>query len=184
MKIILFLKIFNFNTKEMKKIFLIALFVCGMQIQAQKTFKLINLTASSVVIEDLQTSNTISGAYPRFATKPYGFITVAPFGSYTLVNTGSATKFPFNSPSSSPVITTWERTSAPGSSTLVTSFGAWYVGDTQVFYKIKVTQGGSSKNIGIASAGLQPSPITSNGWSVSYVQNGTVAAPIYTVTIY
>ncbi len=166
----------------MKKIVLLALLVCGMQIQAQKTFKLINLTASSVIIEDLQTSNTTSGAYPRFATKPFGFITVPPFGTYTLVNTGSTTRFPFNSPSSSPVITTWERASSATSSTLVTSFGAWFVGDTQVFYKIKVTLGVNSKSVGIPSSGLLSS-ITSNGWTASYTNSGTLAAPIYTVTI-
>ena len=168
----------------MKKIILIALFICGMQLQAQKTFKLINLTANTVTIDDLitYTGGTGTGAFPQFHSKPNGAVNIAPFGTYTLTTT-NLTRFPFFSPTSTPTINSWERATSATSSTVISSTVAFPLGAAQVFYWVQVRIGANTKHLGVVGSGYTPGPITSNGWTASYLQNGTIAAPIYTVTI-
>ncbi|WP_395061932.1 hypothetical protein [Flavobacterium sp.] len=164
----------------MKKIILIALLGCGMQLQAQKTFKLFNLTANTVTIDNLVTNTGVAGAYPRFNSKPNGPVTIPPFGSYTLT-TANLTRFPFYSPTSMPTINSWERATSATSSTVISSTVAFPLGNAQVFYWIQLRIGGNTKQIGTGS-GYQ-STLTSNGWTASYAPSGTLTAPIYTVTI-
>lgn len=165
----------------MKKILLIALLICGMQIQAQKTFKLFNLTANTVTIDDLVTNTGIAGAFPQFHSKPNGPVNIAPFGSYTLTTT-HLTRFPFYSPTSVPTINSWERATSATSSSVISSTVAFPLGNAQVFYWIQVRIGANTKKIGFPTSGF-PTTLTSNGWTASYTQPGTAAAPIYTVTI-
>ncbi len=165
----------------MKKILFIALLVCGMQLQAQKTFKLFNLTANTVTIDDLVTNTGTAGAFPQFHSKPGGPVNIAPFGSYTLTTT-NLTRFPFFSPTSVPTINSWERATSATSSTVISSTVAFPLGGIQVFYWIQVRIGSNTKHIGIPASGYTQS-LTSNGWTASYTQTGTTAAPIYTVTI-
>lgn len=165
----------------MKKILLIALLVCGMQIQAQKTFKLFNLTANTVTIDDLITNTGVGAAYPQFHSKPNGPVNIAPFGSYTLT-TPHLTRFPFFSLTGIPAINSWERATSATSSTVISSTVAFPLGVAQVFYWIQVRIGANIKHIGIAGSGFDTTQ-TNNGWTASYNLTGTVAAPIYTVTI-
>jgi len=165
----------------MKKILFIALLVCGMQLQAQKTFKLFNLTANTVTIDDLVTNTGTAGAYPQFHSKPNGPVNIAPFGSYTLTTT-NLTRFPFFSPTSVPTINFWERATSATSSTVISSTVAFPLGTTQVFYWIQVSIGGFTKKVGFSGSGF-PTTQTGNGWTASYNQGGTPGAPIYTVTI-
>jgi hypothetical protein len=157
------------------------LLVCGMQIQAQKTFTLFNLTANTVTIDNLVTNTGIAGGFPQFNSKPNGPINVPPFGTYTLTTT-NLTRFPFFSPTSVPTINSWERITSLPSSTVISSTVAFPLGAAQVFYWIQVTIGSTTKQIGLAGSGFITT-LTSNGWTASYTQTGTVAAPTYTVTI-
>ena len=165
----------------MKKILLIALLICGMQIQAQKTFKLFNLTANTVTIDDLVTNTGTINAFPQFHSKPNGLINIAPFGSYTLTTT-NLTRFPFFSPTSLPTINFWERATSATSITVISSTVAFPLGAAQVFYWIQVRIGADTKHIGFAESGY-PTTLTSNGWTASYSQTGTADAPIYNVII-
>lgn len=165
----------------MKKILLIALLICGMHIQAQKTFKLFNLTANTVTIDDLVTNTGTAGAFPQFHSKPNGPVNIAPFGSYTLTTT-NLTRFPFFSPTSVPTINSWERATSATSSSVISSTVAFPLGNAQVFYWIQVRIGANTKKIGFAGSGFFTTQ-TGNGWTASYSQTGTAAAPIYTVTI-
>lgn len=165
----------------MKKFIFIAMLVCGMQIQAQKTLKVYNYTGNTVVIDDLVTRNGI--VLPEFHSKPFGPITIVPFGSYTMVNLASTVNFPFNSPTSSPVITKWERITATApTSTVMASLPAWMQGATQIFFWVQVRIGANIKHIGVAGSGY-PLSSTSNGWSATYAPLGTLTAPIYTISI-
>ncbi|WP_395061732.1 hypothetical protein [Flavobacterium sp.] len=166
----------------MKKIFLIALFICGMQLQAQKTFRLINLTANTVMIDNLVTNTGVAGAYPQFNSKPNGSVSIAPFATYTLTTT-NLTRFPFFSPSSTPTINSWERATSATSGTVISSTVAFPLGAAQVFYWVQVRIGGFTKQVGVIGSGYTPGPITSNGWTATYSQMGTGTAPIYNVTI-
>ena len=164
----------------MKRTLFIALSICGMQLQAQKTFKLYNLTGSTVIIDDLVTSASTDGSYPQFHSKPNEPVNIAP-GSYTLTTT-NLTRFPFYSPTSIPTINFWERKTSETTSSNIPSTVAFPLGGNQVFYWIQVRIGANTKQIGLSSSGFQ-STSTSNGWTASYSLAGTAAAPIYTVTI-
>ncbi len=165
----------------MKKLILL-LMVCTLSIQAQKTVKVYNYTASTVYIRDLVT-RTNTYTLPEFHLKPNGQITIAPFGSYTIVNTANATRFPFYSPTSTPVITTWERITATApTNTNMPSTAAWLQGANQVFYWVNIGIGGYTATVGVPSSG-QPISSPLNGYTVSYAQLGTNTSPIYTVSI-
>ncbi len=171
----------------MKKILLVLLLFGWGMLQAQKKFTLYNLTSYPVVVHPLFTSNTASGAFPRYQSKLNGTITIAPFATYIIENTTltiDLIKFPFLSTGSTPSISSWDRTatSASTSSTIVQSYPAWRAGNTQVFFKLQVSSQGTQKTIGITSSGY-PATLTSNGWTASYVLAGTATAPNYSVTI-
>jgi hypothetical protein len=165
----------------MKKLIFIAVLICGMQIQAQKTLKIYNYTGNTVIIDDLVTRSGI--VLPEFHSKPFGPVTIVPFGSYTMVNLASTVNFPFNSPTSTPVITKWERITATApTSTVMLSLPAWLQGATQIFFWVQVRIGANTKHIGVAGSGY-PLTSTSNGWTASYTIGGTAPAPVYTITI-
>lgn len=114
----------------MKKLLLVVIFF-GLQSYAQKTFEVYNYTSLNFEIYDIVTN--ASGNYPEFRSKPFGTITIAPGGSYKLVNTGSVSRFPFHSPSSTPYISTWLRVNPPNPAVLIASNPAWSLGNPQVF---------------------------------------------------
>lgn len=163
----------------MKKIFLVLVLICGLQIQAQKTFKVINLTAYPVLLNDIITRTATTYLLPECHSKPNGVSTIAPFGTFTLVNTSNATRFPFNTIPS--IINSWERITTTSPGPVISGLAAWVVGGTQVFYGLNFTTRGSIYNIGATS----PYVTTVNGgtFTATYVQMGTLAAPIYTITI-
>jgi hypothetical protein len=172
----------------MKKIFFILLLVCGMQLQAQKTLKIINLSATAIQIDDLITSTT-TGGFPQYHTKQFGVWNIPAFGTFTLTNTTNATRFPFvSNPISVPSFNGtpgWERATSASVSTISPSNVAWIAGSTQVFYRIQITKGTNSKTIGAFPLlpGSVPSSITSNGWTASYVLTGTAPVQNYTITV-
>ncbi|WP_298150063.1 hypothetical protein [Flavobacterium sp.] len=165
----------------MRKLILIALLICGAQMQAQKTFKLFNLTGNTVIIDDLVTNTGTANAFPQFHSKPNGPVSIPPFGTYTLTTT-NATRFPFFSPTSTPTINSWERATSATSSSVISSTVAFPLGTAQVFYWIQVRIGATTKQVGFSGSGY-PTTLTSSGWTASYTQTGTGAAPIYNVTI-
>jgi hypothetical protein len=172
----------------MKKIFFILLLVCGMQLQAQKTLKIINLSATAIQIDDLITSTT-TGGFPQYHTKQFGVWSIPAFGTFTLTNTTipiNTTRFPFiSNPISVPSFNGtpgWERFSSASVSTISPSNVAWIAGSTQVFYRIQITKGTNSKTIGTSFSGV-PTSITSNGWTASYVLTGTAPVQNYTITV-
>jgi hypothetical protein len=166
----------------MKKLILF-LMLCALNVQAQKTVKIYNYTAYSVQFFDFVTRPTAT-PLPEFHSKPFGGVTIAPYGSYTMVNTTNATRFPFYSPTSVPVITTWERQSltAPTSSTMANTV-AWLQGANQVFSYIRLTINGQTKYLGNPLVSSYPNAITGSGWTATYATLGTATAPIYTITI-
>ena len=171
----------------MKNLFLLAILFFGLNIQAQKTFKIFNYTANTFVIQDLVTrSFTAPSTYalPEFHSKPSPNLTIAPYATYTLLNTSNATRFPFYAPvatgGSLPLINTWERLTTAGT-TVMAGAAAWIIGSTQVFYRIQLGFGASSFQIGIAPGTTITSTI--GGVTATYTVSGTIAAPIYTITI-
>lgn len=120
----------------MKKLLLIIVVLFGLQGYGQKTFEVYNFTLHSVVIHELVTS--ASGAYPMFSANfgTIGPINIPPGGSYTLVNTASPTRFPFQSPSSIPNIPSWTRWTSSTTSTSMISSAAWVLGNPQVFERM------------------------------------------------
>jgi hypothetical protein len=165
----------------MKKLILL-LMLGVLSTQAQKTVKVYNYTANTVLIRDLVT-RTATNTLPEFHSKPNGQITIAPYGSYTMVNTANATRFPFYSPTSLPVITTWERsTTTTPTSSIMPNTAAWLQGANQVFYWVNIGIGGYATTVGSPISGL-PSTNSLSGTTVTYAPLGTTAAPIYTITI-
>ena len=174
----------------MKNLITTIVLIFGLITQAQKSLKIFNYTANNVTIQDLVTRsfNATSFTYslPEFHSKPSGAITIAPYGTYTLLNTSNALRFPFYAPvatgGSLPAINSWERITATGN-TIIASTPAWIIGSTQVFYWIQLGVGANSKQIGIVGSPASPGPITSNGWTATYTVTGTTTAPVYTITI-
>lgn len=157
--------------------------ICGLYAQAQKTVKIYNYSAYTVKFFDFVT-RTSTNQFPEFHSKQFGGVTIAPFGSYTMVNTASTTRFPFYSPTSSPVITTWERlTTTTPTSTIMTNTVAWLQGGNQEFSYIQLTINGSIRNLGNPLTSTFPASVSASGWTASYANTGSVAAPIYTITI-
>src|SRR4051812_15775352 len=96
----------------MKKIFLLAMLLCGLQNFAQKTFEVYNFTAYTVKLADVITKPAGATVYPEFHSKPSGLISIPPGGSYTLQNTANLYRFPLYSLTSIPVIPSWEKLSS------------------------------------------------------------------------
>ncbi len=168
----------------MKKIFLFLLLTCVMQLQAQKTFVLYNLTANTVYIDDLITHAGTLGSYPTCHLKPSAHeISIPPYGTYTMINTAHATRFPFYSPTSVPPPSLWNRQASATTGANMPSNAAWLLGANQVFSWIQVRIGANSKQIGDPLLSTRVSFLNSAGWSAQYKELGTITAPIYTVTI-
>ncbi len=173
----------------MKNILYIVLLVCVTQLQAQKTFKIINLTANTISVPDLVTSNTTtSGFYPQYHSKRSGVFTIAPFGTFTMQNTTTPVnlfRFPYVCfPLSSPTLGLWERNNSSTALPINISAAAAGVasGNTQAFHWIQINNGVSSKTIGILGSGY-PQTLTSNGWTASYMISGIAPVQTYTITV-
>lgn len=172
----------------MKNILYIFLVVCATQLQAQKTFRIINLTANTIQIPVITTSTT-GGLYPQFSSKPSGVFSVAPFATFILQNTTGINplRFPYAyipPPATTPALPWWDRTASSTALPTTLSAGAAGIasGTVQVFDWLQVTNNGTTKTIGIIGSGY-PQTLTSNGWTASYALSGTVAAPTYTITV-
>ncbi|MEO4005166.1 MULTISPECIES: hypothetical protein [unclassified Flavobacterium] len=122
----------------MKKIFVLLLVCMGLSTYAQKTLYIFNFSSYSVEVGSLYTeSNT--GGYPWFINNQATGITIAPGDTFTLENTTSTTRFPFDSPNSSPYIDSWKRIQMSGGSwTTMTAANVYAAyGNGQRFHTIK-----------------------------------------------
>lgn len=166
----------------MKKILLLLFALFGIYGYSQKTLEIYNFTPYTVVIVDMSTN--ASGAYPEFRPNLsiINFIPLAPGASYTLTNTASLTRFPFESSTSVPYIPSWIRMTSPTASTGLTSPVAWVLGNPQVFnwvaFRVLDPLGGSAGTVGVAN----PSLISTN-WVAFYDQFTSGTATTYTVVI-
>lgn len=163
----------------MKKLLLIAIVFFGLQGYAQKTFEVYNFTSMAVQIGDIVTN--ASGTYPEFHSKATPF-TIPAGGSYTLTNTGSTTRFPFQSPTSSPYIPTWERLNSPTSSVVMASPAAWVLGSPQVFDRMIFGIGGFGYNINTTNTASFP--VTGPGFTAEYSVFSSGTTIVYTIIIY
>ena len=116
----------------MKKIFLISVLFFGLQAIAQKTVFIYNLSSTNFDIGDMGTKN-ISAAFPIFISNPSGGTITIPSGTTYILEASptSTTKFPFYSPTSTPLIDFWLRQLTAGgaysnlpSTTVATIYGA------------------------------------------------------------
>ncbi len=170
----------------MKNLLYIVLLVCVTQLQAQKTFRIINLTSNTIQIPVITTS-IAGGLYPQFSSKPSGVFSVAPFATFILQNTTGLNllRFPYvSTPASTPVLPQWDRTASSTALPTTLTAGAAGIasGTVQVFDWVQITNNGTTKTIGIIGSGY-PQTLTSNGWTVSYTLTGATGAPIYTITV-
>lgn len=167
----------------MKKIIIILTFVIGLQTYAQKTFEVYNYTNVTIKLTDIITRSGIS--LPEYHSKPFGNITIAPGGSYTLVNNTFVFRFPFNSPSSVPFITKWERLNANGTITPnIASNVAWTLGNSQVFYNLKFFDGANIlREVGPTSA-ILPVPISGGFFADYSFSNPAANVFFYTIVVY
>lgn len=143
----------------MKKILLIAIVLFGLQVFGQKKLEIYNLN-STLSFQIYNIFTNASGSNPEFQSK-ITVITIAPGGSYILENTSNIYRFPFLSPSTTPVIN-WMRDGVP-----LTNAAAWVLGNAQVFDKMVFGTSGSYNVIGPAS----PSVGGSSGgtaWTADY----------------
>lgn len=125
----------------MKKLLLIAIALLGLHGFAQKTFEVYNFTPVTINLYDIITN--ASGVNPEFHSKATP-VPVPAGGSYTLVNTANIFRFPFQSPSSSPYIPTWERVNPPAPTAVLASPAAWVLGNAQVFDRMAFGEPGAS----------------------------------------
>jgi hypothetical protein len=142
----------------MKKILLIAIVLFGLQVFGQKKLEIYNLTTLSFDIYNIFTN--ASGSNPEFQSK-LTIINIPPSGSYILENSSNIYRFPFLSPSTTPVIS-WMRDGIALSNT-----AAWVLGNAQVFDKMIFSTTGNYNVIGVAS----PSASGSSGgtaWTADY----------------
>lgn len=166
----------------MKKILLLLFALFGIYGYSQKTLEIYNFTPYTVVIVDMSTN--ASGAYPEFRPNLsiVNFIPLAPGANYTLTNTASLTRFPFESPTSVPYIPSWIRMTSATASTGLTSPVAWVLGNPQVFnwvaFRVLDPLGGSAGTVGVANP-----LITSANWVAIYDQFPNGTATTYTVVI-
>lgn len=155
---------------------------CSMQHFAQKTFEVYNFTSQTVQLADIATKPSGATVYPEFHSKPSGLISIPPGGSYTLVNTANLYRFPLYSPSSSPVIPTWERLTSASPGTNMASASAWPLATSQVFKEMFFYVGSAYKSISVTSPVV---PLQPGGWQADYVEDNP--APnvwFYTIVIY
>jgi hypothetical protein len=145
----------------MKKIFLIFVLFLTLQGFAQKTVYVFNFSSYLVKIGYMQTRPN-TGVYPYYTTNYINAATAntiyVPSGStYTLENP-VATRFPFYSPTSSPVITSWRRSNSATSSSIILSTNLNNVlANSQKFHSIKFDVVGSYGTT-LAVAGGGPNP--------------------------
>ncbi|RWX03649.1 hypothetical protein [Flavobacterium cerinum] len=159
----------------MKRFFLIIV-LFSLQVYSQKKLEIYNLTNQTVTITDIFTN--ASGTYPEFHCKGT-MIAVPASGSYILENTSSLTRFPFDSPATSPYIASWQRQTSATMEVFVPSTVAWTLGSPQSFYRMTFNVGNFGYSISAAN-----SPFAGPGFTAEYSMftNGTVV--IYTVVIY
>ena len=167
----------------MKKIYFIVVLFFSLQNYAQKTFEVYNFTGQTVTLYDIIT-NTSSGGYPEYHSKPFGGVPIPPGESYTLENTANIFRFPFHSPASVPYIDIWERLDSATSSTttIVSSNVAWVLGNNQVFKSLIFSVGSSWNNLTPTGPNAT---IIGSGWTLDY--SHTVPATntaFYTIVIY
>ncbi len=170
----------------MKKLLLAATLLFGLQSYAQKTYEVYNFTTQTVQLADIITR--AGTAYPEYHSKPYGLVSIPAGGSYTLVNTASVFRFPFESPSSSPYINKWERlNSAGGPGVIQASPVAWTFGNSQVFNRMMFYVGASYNAMPAVPVGVTtlPSWVTGAGWQLDYdCSNPAPNVWFYTIVIY
>jgi hypothetical protein len=168
----------------MKNLLYIILLVFVTQLQAQKTFRIINLTANTIQIPVITTSIAL-GLYPQFSSKPSGVFSIAPFATFILQNTTGINplRFPYISTPTT-ILPSWERKATSTATPTNLSAGAAGIasGTVQVFDWLQITNNGTTKTIGIVGSGYLQT-LTSNGWTASYALSGTLTAPIYTITV-
>src|SRR5690554_6357552 len=128
----------------MKNIYIILALFFGLQTYAQKTIYIYNLSSTNFDIGEIGTQ-PVSGTQPVFTSSPSGgMITIAPYSlPYILEATpASTTKFPFYSPSTSPVIDFWIRHDPPNNpATLPSNLVGPIYGASQIFQFIKFQVG-------------------------------------------
>lgn len=165
-----------------KLLFLTLLF--SLQGYSQKTLEIYNLTVHTVHITGIVTN--ASGAYPEFSASfgAPGMITLTPGASYTLQNTSSTTRFPFESPSSVPYIPSWYRNTSPTAVTLMPSPAAWVLGNPQVFDTLRFRVVDSSGNGSFGTVSTTSPAATGPGWDALYDMSSIPPAITYTVVIF
>lgn len=159
----------------MKRFFLIIV-LFSLQMYSQKKLEIYNFTSQTVTITDIFTN--ASGAYPGFHCKGT-MIAVPPGGSYILENTSSLTRFPFDSPASSPYIPSWQRQTGTTIEVTMPSSVAWTQGDPQSFDRMTFNVGSFGYSISAAN-----SPLAGPGFTAEYNIYTSGTATIYTVVIY
>lgn len=166
----------------MKYISLIVLFIFTINTTAQKTVNIINNTSLTIQGSDIVT-RPFTSPFPEFHSKATP-VNILPFTTYKMVNTASATRFPYNSTVSTPTIPTWQSISSTGVVSYIPANTAWLAGANQSFYYFRFFVNNISYIIG---NGLAPNVISTfasgPGFTATYTQLGTVAAPIYTIII-
>jgi hypothetical protein len=171
----------------MKKLFLLAALLLGIQGFSQKTYEVYNLTTQTVGLADIITRTNTSG-YPEYHSKPFGVVNIPPGGSYILQNTSNVFRFPFESPTSVPYINKWERAaSASGPYTIQTSPAAWFLGNSQVFYRMMFYVGSSYNSMPAVPPGVTTlaSWVVGSGWQLDYdCSNPAPNVWNYTIVIY
>jgi hypothetical protein len=147
-----------------KLLFLIILF--AVQGYSQKVLQIYNYTSYTVLIGDIVTSapGSTTEFYPDFG--PIGPISLAPGASYILENSGSLTRFPFQSLGSTPYIANWYRRTSPTNVLLMTSAAAWVLGNPQVFDRLSFRILNPSSSLG--TVGIANPNISGPGWSATY----------------
>lgn len=159
----------------MKKFFLIIV-LFSLQMYSQKKLEIYNFTNQTVTITDIFTN--ASGTYPEFHCKGT-MIVVPPTGSYILENTLSLTRFPFDSPASSPYIASWQRQTGTTIEVSMPSSVAWTQGGPQSFYRMTFNVGNFGYSISAAN-----SPFAGPGFTAEYTMFTSGTVVIYTVVIY
>lgn len=142
-----------------KLLYLIILF--SIQSYSQKVFKVHNLTNFTFEIDDITTD--ASGVYPQFRSKGTT-VSIPPGSTYVLVNPANLTRFPFESPSSSPYIASWTRINPPNASNVFASNVAWLFGGPQVFKNMTFGVVGAGHDI----ISVVSPTVNGNGWTAIY----------------
>lgn len=165
----------------MKYITILALFIFTINSTAQKTLNIVNNSSLTIQATDIVTRPIAN--FPEFHSKATTF-NILPFTTFKMLNTASATRFPFNSTVSTPTIPTWQSISSTGAISFLPANTAWLAGANQSFYYFRFTVNNVIYYIG---NGLNPNPyptfITGAGFTAQYTVLGTPGAPIYNILI-